>query len=119
MTNLSAYDRLRQRFERMATIHEASAMLGWDASAMMPAGGGQARGDQLAVLASLAHGLLIEPAVADDLEEAEHHRPQLDHWQATNLKLMRQAHIRAVALPPDLVEAQARANSATVEACLL
>lgn len=112
MTHPSAYDRLRLRFERMATIHEASAMLGWDASAMMPAGGGQARGDQLAVLASLAHGLLIEPQVSDDLQEAEQGKPQLDVWQATNLKLMRQAHIRAVALPPDLVEAQARANSA-------
>lgn len=112
MTHLAAYGRLRQRFERMATIHEASAMLGWDASAMMPPGGGQARGDQLAVLASLAHGMLIEPAVADDLAEAEQHKTQLGLWQATNLRLMRQAHIRAVALPPDLVEAQARANSA-------
>ncbi len=112
MTKFSAYERLHQRFERMATIHEASAMLGWDASAMMPPGGGQARGDQLAVLASLAHGLLIEPAVADDLLEAEDDKQQLGLWQATNLKLMRQAHIRAVALPADLVEAQARANSA-------
>ena len=112
MTKFSAYERLHQRFERMATIHEASAMLGWDASAMMPTGGGQARGDQLAVLASLAHGLLIEPAVADDLLEAEDDKQQLGLWQATNLKLMRQAHIRAVALPADLVEAQARANSA-------
>ena len=112
MTKFSAYERLHQRFERMATIHEASAMLGWDASAMMPTGGGQARGDQLAVLASLAHGLLIEPAVADDLLEAEDDKQQLGLWQATNLKLMRQAHIRAVALPADLLEAQARANSA-------
>ena len=112
MTKFSAYERLHQRFERMATIHEASAMLGWDASAMMPPGGGQARGDQLAVLASLAHSLLIEPAVADDLLEAEDDKQQLGLWQATNLKLMRQAHIRAIALPADLVEAQARANSA-------
>ena len=33
-------------------------MLGWDAAAMMPPGGGAARGEQMAVLAGLAHGLL-------------------------------------------------------------
>lgn len=109
---MPAYDRLRQRFERMAVISEASAMLGWDASAMMPQGGGAARGDQLAVLAALAHGLMVEPAVADDLAAAEQEAPALDPWQAANLRLMRHAHRRAVALPADLVEAQARANSA-------
>lgn len=55
MSNTSAYDRLTDRFARIATIGECSSMLGWDAAAMMPAGGGAARGDQLAVLAGLAH----------------------------------------------------------------
>ena len=36
-------------------------MLGWDAAAMMPPGGAAARGDQLAVLAGLAHGMLTAP----------------------------------------------------------
>ena len=35
-----------------------------------------------------------------------------DPWRAANLRLMRHAYIRATAMPPDLVEAQARANSA-------
>ena len=55
MTVNSAYDRLSDRFARIATIGEAASMLSWDAAAMMPAGGGAARGDQLAVLAGLAH----------------------------------------------------------------
>mgnify|MGYP006303717373 CR=1 FL=1 len=84
-----AYLRLKDRFERMATLSEASAMLGWDASAMMPAGGGAARADQLAVLASLAHGMIIDQAVADDLTEAEQEVHRLDVWEATNLRLMR------------------------------
>ena len=53
---MTAYDRLTDRFTRIATIGEAGAMLGWDAAAMMPPGGGAARGDQLAVLAGVAHG---------------------------------------------------------------
>ena len=83
-------------------------MLGWDAATMMPPGGGGARGDQLAVLASVAHGMLTDPATADDLHAA--HAP--DEWAVANLDLMRHAHRRATALPADLVEARERANSA-------
>ena len=99
------------RFARIATIGEASSMLDWDAATMMPPGGGAARGDQLAVLAGLSHSLLIAPAVADDLAAAEA-TAESDPWDAANLRLMRHAYTRATALPTDLVEAQARANSA-------
>ena len=106
---MTAYARLTSRFARIATIGEAASVLGWDASAMMPPGGGAARGDQLAVLAGLAHGLLTAPEVADDLALAD---ARTDEWDAANLGLMRHAHVRATAVPEDLVEAQARANSA-------
>jgi carboxypeptidase Taq len=109
---MTAYDRLTARCARIATIGEASGMLGWDAAVMMPPGGGAARGDQLAVLAGLAHGLLTEPVVADELAAAEAEGEQPDVWRNANLRLMRHAHTRATALPSDLVEAQARANSA-------
>jgi len=106
---MTAYARLTARFSRIATIGEASSILGWDASAMMPPGGGAARGDQLAVLAGLAHGLLTAPDAADDLAQAH---AGVDEWDVANLGLMRHAHTRATAVPADLVEAQARANSA-------
>ena len=105
----AAYARLTGRFARIATLGEASAMLGWDAAAMMPPGGGAARGEQLAVLAALAHGLLTEPAVEDDLAEAA--AEVGDSWREANLALMRHGYTRATALPTDLVEATARANS--------
>jgi carboxypeptidase Taq len=107
-----AHDRLITRFARIATIGECAAMLGWDAAAMMPPGGGGARGDQLAVLAGLAHTHLTAPEVGDDLLEAEGAVEPADPWLAANLALMRHAYTRATALPADLVEAQARANSA-------
>ena len=105
----AAYARLTTRFARIATLGEASAMLGWDAAAMMPPGGGAARGEQLAVLAGLSHQMLADAPVADDLAEAD---APAEPWQAANLRLMRHAHVRATALPIDLVEATARANSA-------
>jgi carboxypeptidase Taq len=107
MTNPSAYDRLAARFKLIATIGECSSMLGWDAAAVMPPGGGAARGDQLATLAVLRHQHLIAPAVEADLAAAE----TSDAWESVNLRLMRHAYVRARALPEDLVEAQAQANS--------
>jgi carboxypeptidase Taq len=105
---MTAYDRLTRKFARIATLNEASSMLGWDAAAMMPAGGAEARGEQLATLAGLHHELLTAPAIAEDLAAAG--QPN-DEWQALNLNLMRDAHVRATALPQDLVEANARARS--------
>ena len=106
---MTAYDRLSARFARIATIGEASSILGWDAATMMPPGGGAARGDQLAVLAGMSHSLLTAPVVGEDLAAAG---TETDAWRAANLRLMRHAYARATAMPPDLVEAQARANSA-------
>ncbi|MBD0271787.1 MAG: carboxypeptidase M32, partial [Acetobacteraceae bacterium] len=103
-----AYARLKSRFARMASVGEAGAVLHWDASAMMPPGGAAARGEQLAVLAGVAHEMLTAPAIADDLAAAEAD----GDWDAANLALMRRAHARASALPTDLVESTARANSA-------
>ncbi len=85
-------------------------MLGWDAAAMMPPGGGPARGDQLAVLSGLAHAQLVAPEMADDLATAA--ADPDDPWQRRNLELMRHAHLRATAVPGSLVEAQARACAA-------
>lgn len=107
----TAYDRLAARFARIATLGEASSVLSWDAATMMPPGGGSARGDQLAVLAGMSHSLLVAGVVADDLAEAEAAGGS-DPWRAANLRLMRHAYTRATAMPPELVEAQARANSA-------
>jgi carboxypeptidase Taq len=103
----SAYERLTDRFRLIATVGECMSMLGWDASAIMPPGGGAARGDQLATLAVIGHQHLTAPEVEADLAGAE----AQDDWDAANLRLMRHMYRRARALPESLVEAQAKANS--------
>ena len=104
----AAYARLKARFARIATLGECAGMLHWDASAMMPPGGGAARGEQLATLAGLSHEMLTAPEVEEDIELAD----PSDGWDQANLALMVRAHARATALPTTLVEATARANSA-------
>jgi carboxypeptidase Taq len=105
---MTAYQRLTEKFARIATLNEAASMLGWDAAAMMPAGGAAARGEQMATLAGLSHELLTAPAIGEDLAEAD--APN-EAWAAKNLELMRERYQRATALPQDLVEASSLACS--------
>lgn len=108
---MTPYAALCSRFGRIATLGEAEAVLNWDSAAVMPAGGGAARGEQLAVLAGVSHGMLVAGEVAGELDRAEA-SPPADAWQAANLRLMRRAYTRATALPAALVERRARVNSA-------
>lgn len=108
----SAYQRIHARFSRLGRLAEAEAVLHWDMAAMMPPGGAEARGEQLAVLRALRHEMLVAPETGDLLAAAEGEISALDSWRAANLALMRKHWIRARALPSDLVEALSRASSA-------
>ncbi len=109
--SLSAYDRLRARFRRLALIEEAASVLHWDTSVTMPRGSAEARAEQTAALAATAHALLTAPEVAEELDSAEASAHRLSDLDRRNLALMRRRYRRATALSPDLVEAAARANS--------
>lgn len=112
-----AYRSLKRRFERIATIEEAGAMLGWDAAAVMPDGGAAARGEQLAVLASVGHGMLSDTALEAELADARDELPPVDTasepdgWDRRNLELMARARLLATALPDALVEDEARRSN--------
>jgi carboxypeptidase Taq len=105
MTQYNAYDRLTDRFRKVATIGECMSMLSWDASAVMPLGGSAARGDQLATLAGLRHQHLTAPEMEQDLGTAE----ATDPWDEANLRLMRHAYVRGQAVPEKLVVALTKA----------
>jgi carboxypeptidase Taq len=112
MTALSPYDRLRARFAKLAALEEASSILHWDTSVVMPPKAAPARGEQMAALAAVAHAMLTAPETEAELAAAEAEGESLAEADRANLALMRRRHRRATALPADLVEAIARANSA-------
>ena len=109
MSATPATDALETRFRRLSALSGASGMLGWDQHVLMPAGGAEARAEQLATLSVLRHELLTAPAVADDLAAAQ--GEGVDGWRAANLAEMRRTHAHATALSSDLVEALSRAGS--------
>ena len=107
----TAYQTLEARAKRVADIEGALAILGWDAQTMMPKGGSEARGDQIATLSEMAHEIVTAPDLVDLLDEAESNAGALDSWQAANLKNMRREQRRAAAIDPALVSAVAKATN--------
>ncbi|HEY1259471.1 MAG TPA: carboxypeptidase M32 [Stellaceae bacterium] len=108
---MTAYQQLESHFRRLGAIEQAVAVLNWDAAAMMPPGGAEARSEQLATLRLVAHQHLTAPQIEPWLAEAETAGNTLDSWQAANLREMRRRWRHAAALPGDLVEAVSRACS--------
>lgn len=108
---MTAYRTLEARSKRVADIHGALAILGWDSQTMMPRGASEVRGEQLATLQELAHEIVTASDVDDLLDEAEDAKSQLDPWQSANLKKMRLTQQRACAIDPSLVSAIAKATN--------
>ena len=106
---MSAYRALETRFKRLSDIGGALAVLHWDRNTMMPVGGNAVRADQTATLRQIAHEILTDAETGELLDEAQADEDGLDPWQAANLREMRRSYLRATALEPDLVAAQARA----------
>jgi len=108
---LSAYRQLEERFDRLAHLSGAAAVLQWDWAAIMPTGGAAARARQLAELDLIRHEIMTDAQLEDLLGEAESARDALDPWQNANLGEMRHRWTHANALPADLVAALSAAAS--------
>lgn len=100
----TAYATLRQRFARISHLRDAQGMLEWDNQTMMPEGGAEARGEQLATLSSLSHELMTAPDMAD-LFAAASQEEALSDWDKANVREMQRAWRHATAVEARLVEA--------------
>ncbi len=108
-----AYQQLESRFHRLYALRGAGGVLHWDMAAMMPAGGGADRAEQLAAVNVTCHEILADPKLADLLDEAESGQTaDLDAWQRANLVEMRRQWTHATALDARLVEAMTKACAA-------
>ncbi len=108
---MSPYEALEERFRRLSALREAAGMLQWDMSTMMPAGGAEARSEQLAALEVTCHGIMTDPGLAGLLDEAEADSVSLDSWARANLREMRRRWRHESALDARLVEALSRAGN--------
>jgi carboxypeptidase Taq len=94
----------------METLAEVRSLLDWDQVAMMPAKAARARGDQNALISSLIHEWLTDPALIDLLSGAEAEQTD-DPIRIAGLRNLRREVDQAVKVPASLVEALERARA--------
>jgi carboxypeptidase Taq len=76
---------------------------------MMPKGGAPARGDQLATLDGIAHGMRTDARVGEWIASAE--SEDLNEWQRANLQELSREYSEATVLPTSFVERFSRVRT--------
>jgi carboxypeptidase Taq len=111
---------MRQRFEELLRrlgeiddVAKARGLLGWDEVTKMPPLGAEARAEQGATLARIAHELRIAPELGELLEELRPYEEEHEHdsFEASVVRVARRDYEKAVHVPPELRAELARASS--------
>ena len=111
---------LEARLGELSDLSATGALLGWDQQTMMPAGGGEARGNVLATLATIAHerqiapelgGLLVAAVPEGEVERAIVRVARRDHDKARRVPTELAAEMERAAAQAQEPWAQARATS--------
>jgi len=113
MTPADAYVELVRRSKELGVLNSCAGVLGWDQQTYMPANGADLRGEQMALLAALAHQKFTDPKVGDLLAavEASDVTRDPDAPEAANVRELRRGYDRATKLPQALVEELARVTT--------
>ncbi len=109
----AAYEDLLRRGREQAVLGSCASLLGWDEQTLMPPGGAEYRGEQVALLAGLVHDRATDPRIGDLLGEVEASSlvADPDSPEAANVREIRRAFTRQTCLPRSLVEELARTTS--------
>ncbi|HAT35997.1 MAG TPA: carboxypeptidase M32 [Rhodospirillaceae bacterium] len=107
---VDAYAELERRFRRIDLLRQTENLLHWDQSVLMPPGGAEARGAQLAELKVIGHELITDPEIESLLEAVD--ETGLDDWRQANIREMRRIWANANAVPANLVAAHSTACTA-------
>ncbi len=96
---------LKTRLLEVGDLNHINALLGWDQSTYMPAGGAEARGRQSALLAQMAQEKFIDRKIGkllDDLRPYEESLPY-DSDDASLIRVTRRNYERDLKVPPKFI----------------
>jgi carboxypeptidase Taq len=116
MKTKTPYSELMHRAKAVALLQSCSSVLHWDQQTQMPKAGAAHRGEQLALLARLAHKEATDPKIRELLIAAEAEPTEAESIAAANLREFRHSFDRALKIPPRLVEELARTAALANEA---
>jgi len=105
------YQTLEKVFQKLNDIDQAKSVLHWDMAVHMPAGGAEARSEQLATLSDVSHAIITDRGIKSLLEGAASEKNTLDAWQVANLREMKRRWQHATAVPQRLVSDLTRAGA--------
>ncbi len=96
---------LKTRLYEISDLQNANALLGWDQSTYMPAGGAEARGRQSATLAKIAQEKFIDPKVGKLLDVLRKYEDSLpfESDDASLIRVTRRDYERAIKVPPEFL----------------
>ncbi|MCE3232353.1 MAG: putative carboxypeptidase [Rickettsiaceae bacterium] len=98
------YKTLEKVFAKLNDISQAKSVLHWDMATMMPAGGAEARAEQLATLGSISHAIITDAGVKELFENSGKQGRKLNEWQQANINEMKRAWKHANAVPQNLLK---------------
>ena len=113
MKTLKTVEALTTRLLEIQRINSAASLLSWDQETYMPAGGGEARAEQISTLQGIAHQKLISPEIERllaawiDPQTGEIRDSPMDAWDESARSLLREVwrdYSRAKKLPSDFVD---------------
>lgn len=73
---------LKGRLAELSDLQAIQGLLGWDQSSIMPAGAGEGRGRQMALMSRMLHEKFTDPAIGHLLESL---RKQAEQWPAESI----------------------------------
>ena len=104
-----AYEQLTAHFKKVGDLDHVYAISSWDEAAMMPDGGGAARGQAMATLGVVIHEMQSDERIGDWLDACSN--LDLNEWQTANVREIRREYDSVICLPSDLVHAISLASS--------
>jgi carboxypeptidase Taq len=109
---LAAYTELRARLRRVHVLGSVAGLLGWDEQVNLPPGAAAQRGEQMALMAELAHAEATSPSLGAALAACEAAPAgALDEEARVVVAAARRDWDRATRLPSALVAEKARLSS--------
>jgi carboxypeptidase Taq len=113
----ASYSELTARLKRIHTLGSVAGLLGWDEQVNLPPGATARRGEQMALLAELAHAEGVAPALGEALAACEVAlaAPDANDALPSDARIVvdgaRRDYDRATKLPAELVSEKARLSS--------
>ncbi len=112
--------RFKEIFAEVSDLDSAEAVLGWDQQVNMPAGGAEARGNQLGTLGKLSHQIFTSEEVGKLLEELTGSAAGLDPDDEAMIRVAKRNYEKKIRVPSSYITEMAmvstRAHEAWVEA---